>query len=452
MILHALATAGRLRFPLPALLAALLQAGCAEDARLVRTDLCSRVIEALNPPDARIAVLRSMPGAEPSSIRIDYRVDAAGRSRVRVVTCRFGGEGLEAGARRIASIETERGPLPESSLVLLRRFLFEAADHAPAEAERARAMHVPEVGFAAALTLQHALGGIPSVAVNALLAAAYALVYGLAGRIVLGFGEFAVLGGYAALLGLGATVAWGSPSLGLLTGLLITTFAAALHGAVAGRFIVRPLLASPGPSVLIATTGMMIALAEYVRLAQGNGFRWMPPFAVVPRALVRSGDFVATISPLVPVLGAVAAAALSGLLFAMRRTGFGRRWRAVRDDARAAELCGVDPSRVFLASFAAATGLAGVAGFMITAQFGGIGFSGGLALGLKALVGAVLGGIGSVGGAMAGGLLIGLLDAGWSAAMPLETREIAIYALLAVMLALRPGGLFGFAEGEPRKV
>jgi branched-subunit amino acid ABC-type transport system permease component len=136
----------------------------------------------------------------------------------------------------------------------------------------------------------------------------------------------------------------------------------------------------------------------------------------------------------------------------MRRTRFGRAWRAYADDPGAAALFGVDSRRIFLATFALSSALAGLAGFVITAYWGGVGFGYGLTLGLKALVAAIIGGIGSVGGGLAGGVVIGLAEALWSATMPLESRDIAIYALLSITLGLRPGGLFGWRDLLPRRV
>lgn len=88
----------------------------------------------------------------------------------------------------------------------------------------------------------------------------------------------------------------------------------------------------------------------------------------------------------------------------------------------------------------------------MTAYYGGVGYGAGLGLGLKALVAAVVGGIGSVGGGLLGGLVIGLAEALWSATMPIEGRDIAVYALLSIMLALRPGGLLGYGDMLPRRI
>ena len=93
-----------------------------------------------------------------------------------------------------------------------------------------------------------------------------------------------------------------------------------------------------------------------------------------------------------------------------------------------------------------------MAGVIVTVIYGGMGFAGGFTLGLKALVAAVLGGIGSVSGAALGGICIAIFEVVWSSTMPLEQRDIAVYALLAVVLVLRPGGFFGDGALAPREV
>jgi branched-chain amino acid transport system permease protein len=85
-------------------------------------------------------------------------------------------------------------------------------------------------------------------------------------------------------------------------------------------------------------------------------------------------------------------------------------------------------------------------------SFGGVGYAQGLTLTLKALTAAILGGIGSVRGALWGGVALGLLEALWSATMPIESRDIAVYSILALVLILRPGGLFGARAGALRLV
>jgi branched-chain amino acid transport system permease protein len=140
------------------------------------------------------------------------------------------------------------------------------------------------------------------------------------------------------------------------------------------------------------------------------------------------------------------------LLLALRYTDFGRRWRAVADDPLAAELVGVSPRRTLILSFTIAGAMTGFCGFLISVHFGGMAFADGGPLALKALAGAVIGGIGSVGGAMAGGILVGIVEGLWSSTLSIADREIAIFVMLAAFLALRPNGLFGYRDESPRQV
>jgi branched-chain amino acid transport system permease protein len=135
----------------------------------------------------------------------------------------------------------------------------------------------------------------------------------------------------------------------------------------------------------------------------------------------------------------------------MRRSRFGRAWRACADDPFAAALMGLSPSRVLFATFVLASLVAGLGGAITTLYYGGVTHSGGLLIGLKALIAAILGGVGSVRGAFVGGLALGAAEALWSAVFPIELRDPAIYGLLAIVLAIRPGGFGGAPELEPRR-
>jgi branched-chain amino acid transport system permease protein len=427
-------------------------AGC---ATLIDTDqarICRTVIPALNPAGTVLALGRQTPAEDRRGLRIVYRAEPPGEpARTRFVACRF----ADAGGRpELAGVATERGPLGDASFLYLRRFYLGVPDALLEDPGAPEAADVPSVPHAVAYGLQQVVGGLPQAAVYGLLAAAYSLIYGLVGRIVFGFGEIASLGGYGALLGVTLAVQLGArdPMAGLAVAAALSIYAACLYGMVSGRLVVAPLVSGPGLPILIATTGLMMALSEFQRLTQGDDLRWAPPVMNAPVPLVRSGDFVTTVTPIAVLVTCVAFAAGAALLVIMRRTRFGRAWRAYSDDPGAAALFGVDSRRIFLATFALSSALAGLAGFVITAYWGGVGFGYGLTLGLKALVAAIIGGIGSVGGGLAGGVVIGLAEALWSATMPLESRDIAIYALLSITLGLRPGGLFGWRDLLPRRV
>jgi branched-subunit amino acid ABC-type transport system permease component len=434
----------------------LLLSACSGVLDADQARICRTILPALNPPDTMFRIVRMGHGVAPATVRIDYRAVAPGGTpRERVLVCLFAGEGLSRNRQELTGIVTEHGPMAEAPFYFLRRFYLGSPDAAledPGDLSRIR--DVPDVPHWLAYAAQHAVGALPLASIYALLAASYALIYGLVGRIVFGFGQFAAIGGYAALMGvmLALQFGGGEPSWALaLAGVLAVT-AAAFHGVVVGRLVVEPLIRGPGLPVLIASTGLMIGLGEYLRLSQGNDLRWISPILNMPVPILRSGDFVTTLTPIALMVAGLTAIVLGGLMAMMKFTGFGRSWRAYSDDPQTAALFGVDPTGVFTASFALAAALAGFAGFVMTAYYGGVGYGSGLEIGLKALVAAVVGGIGSVGGALAGGLLIGVAEALWSATMPIESRDIAIYTLLVIVLTLRPGGLFGYGELAPRGV
>jgi len=344
--------------------------------------------------------------------------------------------------------------MPDASFYLMRRFYLENRAEPPPDPGAERPETLPEVPPGLAYGLQQGLAALPSAAIYALLACAYALVYGLTGRIILSFGEFAALGALASVVGVALmlSLAVSTPASGLVVAFIVAVLVCALHGFAMSRFVLRPLGRASGQQVLIATIGLAIALSEYLRLAQGPDLRWLPPVFNQPWALARSGSFVVTATPLGLSLAAIGLCLALGLVLLIRHSAYGRAWRAVSDDARTAALFGVDARAVLDKAVILACAACGVAGVIVTAIYGGMGFAGGFSLGLKALVAAVLGGIGSVSGAALGGLCIALFEVLWSSTMPLEQRDIAVYALLAVVLALRPGGFFGDGALSPRQV
>jgi branched-subunit amino acid ABC-type transport system permease component len=96
--------------------------------------------------------------------------------------------------------------------------------------------------------------------------------------------------------------------------------------------------------------------------------------------------------------------------------------------------------------------MAGLSGMLIVAQYGGLGFAGGFQFGLKALIAAIVGGIGSIIGALLGGIAVGLFETLWSAYLPIEGRDMALYTALVLFLVFRPGGFLGIREPTPRAV
>jgi len=429
-------------------IAAIVAGGC---ATLVDTDamrLCRTLIPVLDHDGARIDVLDTVetrPDATGAfAVAIDYVVPAS-PVILRRLSCSFAtaawstpAAGIDA-LRNVTTVDGDIGPI---RLWLLKKHWLESGEAAAADpAPFATLWRLPDVPRPAATLVQVLLSSLPIIAVYALLAAAYALLYGLVGRINLAFGEMTMLAGYAAFLGYVVGMEWGTVP-ALIAGLLIGVATAVIHGTALGRLVLSPLAHAPGQHLLIATLGIAIAWSELLRLTQGNGNRWMPPLLNRPLALLTSGDMTVTLTPMAVTVAVTAMLATLCLAIAMRSSPFGRRWRAVADDAMAARFCGIDPARIMLQTIVVTGLLAGLAGILTTAYYGGVGFSGGLATALKALVAAVLGGIANPLTAIVGGVVLGLAEASWSAVFPIETRDPAIFLLLALTLALKPEGLF----------
>jgi branched-subunit amino acid ABC-type transport system permease component len=409
--------------------------------------ICRSIVPAIESADATIAILRTGAGATANSVRVDYELIENGRAtQARRVTCRFRGDGTASQA--LTGVETWQGPLRPTQMMFLRRFYLDLADERPVDPVAVAPEAVPLLPEAAALALQQLLAALPSASIYGLLAAAYALIHGLVGRVVFGFGDLAALGGYATLTGL----TLGSPTgagTALLAGLLLALGVSAAYGVAAGRFAVLPALRAKGQAVVIATVGLMIALSEYARLTMPRGVMWAPPLLSTPITLARAATFGVTVTWMQMLSAAVGLIAALALLSYQRWSAFGRAWRAMSQDEVAAAMFGINRDNVFAQSFALAAGLAGLAGYVLTVHFGQAGYAYGFTLGLKALVGAVLGGIGSVGAAFAGGVILAFGEAAWSAAFSVDSRDLAVYSLLAMLFVFRPYGLFGQRPDSP---
>jgi branched-chain amino acid transport system permease protein len=434
-------------------LAACLSA-CTTSIDATQARLCRLVIPALNPDGDRIIVGKTAPDARRNVIRIDYTASLNdGPPRSRFVRCLFGGTGLEQAKGDLLGIATERGPMPEASFYFLRRFWLEARDGPPTDPGEPEQV-LPEIPMRTAYTLQQFLVALPMAAVYALLASAYALIYGLVGRIILAFGEIAAVGSLAGVVAVAGilSLSISTPLTGVLVALVAGVGVAAFHGFAIGRFVLAPLRRASGQHVLIATVGLSIFLSEYLRITQGADTRWLPPVFNAPLQLARVGTFTVTITPVALATAALGLSVTLGLVLYLRWSAYGRAWRALSEDAKTAALFGVSSAAVYDRALIIACACSGMAGVIVTILFGGMGFAGGFTLGLKALVAAVLGGIGSVSGAFLGGLFIAAFEAIWSSTMPIESRDIAVFSLLAIVLVLRPGGFFGERLLVPREV
>ena len=438
-----------------------LLGGCTQLVDSDAARLCRSLLPVLDGNADRVAIVRTIvsggSGVAERAVAIDYRTSTGTQALlVRRVTCLFdappAGAVPQAGAGAIANLSgvvTEAGALGPLRLHLLKQNWIASGTAATSDpAPFATLGRVPEVPRRLAIVAQNGLSALPVISIYALLAVAYALVYGLVGRINLAFGELTILAGYGAFIGFAALADGHGIAIAVAGALALGLFTGLANGAALGRWLVAPLAGRPGQHILIATVGLSLFWSELLRLSHGSSNRWIGPLFNRPLALLRNGDFVVTITPMALILPLVAGLAGVALLVLMQGTRFGRRWRAFSDDPMAAQLLGTDPQRLIFTTMLMASGAAALAGVLTTLYYGGVGFAGGQLVGLKALIAAVIGGIGSVPGALLGGIVLGLAEIIWSALFTIESRDPAIFTLLVVLLAFKPEGLLGVREDQ----
>jgi branched-chain amino acid transport system permease protein len=429
-----------------------LLAACGSSIDAEQARMCRSALPALN-PDAQVTVLRVQSGPVARSLRVDYVAERSGFPALdRFAICQFAAEGLSPNKAELIGLGTETGPLSGASLYLLKRYYLETPEGTAGDPGGRLDADVVEVPHGAAYWLQQLLVSLPRTSIYALLSVAYALVFGLSGRINLAFGELAAVGSAATVAGASIAIGFGfsSPVLGLAAGLCAALFAGAFHSAVGGYFTIGRIASNQAS--LIATVGLSLFLMEYLRIVQSPVTVWLPPIWSEPWFLARSGDFIVSLTPITLITALAGLLASCGLLWLMKASAFGRAWRAYADDARAAALFGVNGPRLLIQTLALAGAMAALSGMLIVAQYGGLGFAGGFQYGLKALIAAIIGGIGSIPGALLGGFAVGLFETAWSAYLPIEVRDMALYAALIVFLIFRPGGLLGTRDPTPRPV
>ncbi len=421
-------------------------AACAE-ADVEQLKICERLIPAIEAENAQIEVGRGAPDPTVAdAVRVEYRVIGAnGPTDGSWISCRFGGSGFDRDRLRLTGVVTAReGALSEIAVFMLRRYWLDLY-----EAQGAIEDGAAESGDAWLRDLlyfvQLVVNGLTLGCLYGLLAIGYTLVYGILNRINLAFGAIAIIGAYItfiavtalALLGLGPL------PLALLAVMALVAGVGSVYGLATERLVFRPLREVPSQAPLIATLGLAIFLQEALRLLQGADDRWVQPVFSGAHQLSAAPGFALTINSSQIIVIALAATLYAGLWLVIARTRFGRAVRACADDVAMAALCGVNVERTVALTFALGSAYAAIAGFVVLLRYGGVSFHEGFLLGFKALTAAIVGGIGSVPGAMLGGVLIGALEIFWAGYLNLAYRDVATFAVLAAVLIWRPHGLLG---------
>jgi branched-chain amino acid transport system permease protein len=298
--------------------------------------------------------------------------------------------------------------------------------------------------------LQQLINGITLGSIYGLIAIGYTMVYGIVGMINFAHGDIFMVGSFLALIVFLSVLALGVSSIPLI--LVIVLIAAMVLASVYGwaveRIAYRPLRGSFRLAPLITAIGMSIVLQNFVQLVQGARVKPLPPQITGGFKLMEHDGFAVSLSyvQIIIVLTTVVLMVIFSLLIA--KTPLGRAQRSCEQDAKMAALLGINVDRTISTTFVIGAALAAVAGVMYLLYYGVIDFYIGFVAGVKAFTAAVLGGIGSLPGAMLGGLLIGLIETFWSAYFSIEYKDVAAFSILAIVLIFLPSGLLGRPEVE----
>ncbi|WP_186416685.1 branched-chain amino acid ABC transporter permease LivH [Bosea sp. CS1GBMeth4] len=299
--------------------------------------------------------------------------------------------------------------------------------------------------------LQQLINGLTLGSIYGLIAIGYTMVFGIIGMVNFAHGDVFMLSAFIALIFFMLISAWlgaGLIVLSLIFVLILAMFFTSLWNWTIERVAYRPLRGSFRLAPLISAIGMSIFLMNFVQVVQGPRNKPTPPMLNQSILLIDSATYPVSISYKQVVIIVTTVVLLAAFWYLVQKTPLGRAQRACEQDRKMASLLGVDVDRTISITFVMGAALAAVAGVMYLVLYGVVNFADGFTPGVKAFTAAVLGGIGSLPGAVLGGLLIGLIEVMWSAYFTIDYKDVAAFCILAVVLVFMPSGILGRPEVE----
>lgn len=286
------------------------------------------------------------------------------------------------------------------------------------------------------------INGLSLGGVYALIALGYTMVYGIAKMLNFAHGDIIMVGGYTIML---FFAMFGMPLIGLLVAAVMAIIICVIVGLATERFAYRPLRGASPLAVLITAIGVSYLLQSVAQIIFGTA----PNYVDLNKfGMLQIGDLKIEWATIITLL--VAAAIMVALTFFIDRTKTGKAMLAVSEDRGAAQLIGISVNKIIAITFAIGSALAGVASvFMIMKNPFAVNPTMGSMPGIKAFVAAVIGGIGSIPGAMIGGILLGIIETVCNAIPALSSYTIAIeFGLLIIILLVKPTGILGKKKRE----
>lgn len=277
------------------------------------------------------------------------------------------------------------------------------------------------------------LNGLNRGSIYALIALGYTMVYGIAKMLNFAHGDVIMVGAYT--LSVSASMLGISPYLGVLASIVFC----AVLGVVLEKVAYKPLRNSSPLAVLITAIGVSYFLQSLALLIFGSQQQKVASVINIPSIYLGSieltGESIVTLGVTIIIMIA--------LTLFIKKTKTGRAMLALSEDRGAAQLMGINVNRTISITFAIGSGLAAVAGVLFVSSYGFVGPYTGSLPGIKAFVAAVLGGIGSIPGAMLGGILLGVIESFAQAYISTQLSDAIVFGVLILVLLVRPAGLLG---------
>lgn len=288
---------------------------------------------------------------------------------------------------------------------------------------------------------QYLLSGLTRGSIYALIALGYTMVYGIVKLINFAHGEIYMIGAFTALIVSGVLGMYNvNPVVTFMIAITAAVIYSAAYGVTLEKIAYAPLRKAPRLSALISAIGMSMFLQNYVLLAQTSDFLPFPELIPEFKFLDSVKSILSTNQFLILVTTAVVMVLLT-ILIKFTRTG--KAMRATAQDREMAQLVGININKVISITFVIGSATAAIGGVLISSQIGQINFYIGFIVGIKAFVAAVLGGIGSIPGAVLGSFVLGITESFGTGYISSDYEDAFAFIILIVILIFKPSGLLG---------
>ncbi|MFI3141536.1 MAG: branched-chain amino acid ABC transporter permease [Clostridia bacterium] len=283
--------------------------------------------------------------------------------------------------------------------------------------------------------LSYLISGLSLGSVYAIIALGYTMVYGIAKMLNFAHGDVIMVGGYMCFI---ATNNMGLPS---IVGILLAVVVCTILGVTIENLAYKPLRGAPSLAVLITAIGVSYFLQNSAQLIWGANtkmFSSVVSFGSISffdGQLSISSEAIATVGACVVIMIA--------LTWFTKATKIGKAMRAVSEDKPAAQLMGISVNKTISVTFAIGSALAAIAGVLLCSSYPSLSPTTGSMPGIKAFTAAVFGGIGSIPGAMLGGLILGVIEILAKAYISTSLSNAIVFAVLILVLLVKPAGLLG---------